>query len=87
LLSLKYGNDQPGDVEKKNHTYDVVFKFVERIEQRLGCIDCLGLLEVSIKTDKELKEAVDKGVFSELCTDIIEVVTGELDQLVNSDEI
>jgi C_GCAxxG_C_C family probable redox protein len=82
LLGLKYGNEQPGDVEKKNNTYTIVFNFVERIEQKLGCIDCLGLLGVSIKTDKELREAVGKGVFSERCTDIISIVTGELDRCI-----
>lgn len=87
LLSLKYGNEHPGDFEKKNHTYDVVFNFIERIEKKLGCIDCRGLLGVSIKTDPELEEAVERGVFRERCVGVIGAVIAEMNALLSKTSI
>jgi len=82
ILSLKFGNDLPGDFKTKEDTYNIVYEFVEQIENQLSDINCKKLLGFPIKEQSDIKRAVSAGVFDRICPKCIEVVAAELEKMI-----
>lgn len=63
-LGLKYGNDRPGEIEKKGKLFDIRDEFVRKFREMNGHVDCPDLLGQRIHTLQDLMITRPSGLYS-----------------------
>lgn len=71
VIGLKYGRTQPDDEEAKEKTYGLVHDFIKEFKSRHGSIICRELIGVDLGTAEGHKQAVERGVFENLCSNYV----------------
>lgn len=64
VLGLKYG-------QAKVKPYDKTAEFAEKFSERNSSLQCLDLLGVDVRTKDGLENAKSKGLFKNICTELI----------------
>jgi C_GCAxxG_C_C family probable redox protein len=81
-IGLKHGRTRPEDEGAKEKTYGLVHDLVRRFRERHGSIVCRELLGVDLGTPEGHQQAVERGVFEDLCprfvADAVEILEGIL---------
>jgi C_GCAxxG_C_C family probable redox protein len=67
-IGLKYGRTQPEDEDAKRKTYGLVHDFIREFKARHGSIVCRELIGVDLGTPEGHQQAVERGVFENLCS-------------------
>jgi C_GCAxxG_C_C family probable redox protein len=67
VISLKYGMKKYTDTEKKEKTYEIITKFIDRFTSAHGTIFCNDLLGCDINSTKGQEIIRDKNLFQIRC--------------------
>jgi C_GCAxxG_C_C family probable redox protein len=67
VLGLAHGSFQPTDKAAKEGMYALGREFLERFNNRMGSLDCSGLLGVELGTPEGLEQARANGLFETVC--------------------
>jgi len=71
VLGLKYGQNEAGDKEAKEKTYEIVKEFSNRFKDINGSIICKELLDFDLSKENARKIAKEKGLFTTICPKVI----------------
>jgi C_GCAxxG_C_C family probable redox protein len=82
VIGLRFGMNKPGDSEAKQKTYDVTMEFVKRFRDRRKSILCRELLGCEIGTPDGMQQATDKGLFTNLCPELVRDAAKILEELL-----
>lgn len=71
VIGLRFGMSKPEDFEAKQKTYDITREFVKRFKERRKSIVCRELLGCEIGNPEGMQTALDKGLFMNLCPELV----------------
>lgn len=71
VLGLKYGDNIAGDKKTKEKVYQLTVEFQNRFEEIHGTTICKKLLGYNVSCDKDMIEIYEKGLFNEICPQLI----------------
>jgi len=71
VLGMKYGSSKPQDTDSKEKSYQMGAKFKKMFEAKHGTVICRKLIDADISTPEGLKAARAKGVFENICTNLV----------------
>jgi C_GCAxxG_C_C family probable redox protein len=81
VIGLKYGQYSADDQESKKTCYSETVKFTSLFKETNGSIICHDLLGCDISTEKGMKEAQSKGLFTTTCIDMVVSAVNLLESL------
>jgi C_GCAxxG_C_C family probable redox protein len=81
-IGLKYGRTRPEDEEAKEKTYALVHDFIREFKARHGSIVCRELIGVDLGTAEGHKQAIESGVFENLCCQYVQDAVEILDRIL-----
>jgi len=81
-IGLKYGRTRPEDGEAKEKTYALVHDFIREFKARHGSIVCRELIGVDLGTAEGHKQAIESGVFENLCCQYVQDAVEILDRIL-----
>ncbi len=81
-IGLKYGRTRPEDEEAREKTYALVHDFIREFKARYGSIVCRELIGVDLGTAEGHKQAVERGVFENLCSKYVQDAVEILEQIL-----
>lgn len=81
VIGLKYGNCTQDDGNTKMLCYQKTSEFTELFKQRKGSIVCRDLLHCDIGNPDGMKYATEKGIFKQVCPEMIEEAIVLLEEL------
>jgi C_GCAxxG_C_C family probable redox protein len=82
VLGMKYGRDEPDDLEKKTKANDMAIRFLDCFKEKNGSYICNELLGCDISTTEGKTYAREQKLFSELCPELVESAAEILDQMI-----
>lgn len=71
VLGMQYGSAQCDDAAARSYTYQRVNELVQRFKVIHGSIQCSDLLGYDLSDPKQLQTAWDKGLFMEVCPNLV----------------
>jgi len=71
VIGMKYGSSKPQDTASKEKSYEMGVKFKNIFEAKHGTVMCRKLINTDISTPEGLKAARAKGVFENICTELV----------------
>ena len=81
VLGMKYGRDDPDDLEKKNKANEMANRFLDCFKEKNGSYICNELLGCDISTTEGKNNAREQELFSELCPELVESAAEIIDQI------
>ena len=72
VLGHIHGRFQEKDIESKEKTYSLIYKFAKKFIEINGSIECKNLLRCDISTLEGMELAKNKQLFSTLCPKFVE---------------
>ena len=79
ILSLFYGDEEPGQKDKKKLAYEKVRNYIDLFEREFGTSQCREIIGVDIATAYDRKKAEKMGLFKAKCVPCIKKVCEILD--------
>jgi C_GCAxxG_C_C family probable redox protein len=86
VIGLKHGRTHADDDPAKEKTYELVREFVQRFRSKHGSVICKELLGYDLSKEDEVEEAQEKGLFEELCPQLVQSAAEILEDLISSSE-
>ena len=83
VIGLRFGMNKPGDFEAKQKTYEVTREFAKRFRERRKTIVCRELLGCELGTPDGMQQALDKGLFVNLCPELVRDAATILEELLS----
>lgn len=83
VLGLLYGQKDPGKRSQRDKVYDLCRRFREEFSKRCGSHICNEILQCDVSTEAGVQLARKKGLFSEVCPQMVEVAADLLDEMIN----
>jgi len=71
IIGLKYGSSSPQHIKSKEKAYEVGKRFKQLFEAKHGTVICRRLIEMDISTPEGLEAARKKGVFENICKELV----------------
>jgi C_GCAxxG_C_C family probable redox protein len=71
VLGLRFGNYTADDKEAKENFTDLVGKFVDECESKLGGSQCLELIKIDLNNDEHRQFATQYGYFERVCNNAV----------------
>jgi len=82
VLGFKYQNEDD-ERQARYKTYDLVKEFIKRFEEKHGATNCKDLLGgVDLSTETGRQEAVDRKLFTTVCSELVRDAAKILDDLL-----
>ena len=85
VLGLKFGSTTAGDAVGKERQYGVARELMSRFRERRRSILCRELLGCQLSTAEGWQEAQDRGLFLNLCPELIRDAAEIVSQLLRSE--
>lgn len=82
VIGLKYGRTRPEDEQAKEKTYALAHDFIREFKARHATIVCRELIGVDLGTAEGHKQAVEQGVFENLCSRLVQDAVQILEQIL-----
>jgi len=82
VIGLKYGKIRAEDDEAKEKTYALVHDFIKKFKARHGSIVCRELIGVDLDTPAGHDQAVERGIFENLCSKYVRDAVKILEQIL-----
>jgi C_GCAxxG_C_C family probable redox protein len=83
VLGLKHGNSTAKNKQAKTYTYNKIEEFTKRFKNRNNSVICKELIGCDICTPEGMKEARDKGLFSTICSGLVQDSAEILEEMLN----
>jgi C_GCAxxG_C_C family probable redox protein len=80
-IGLKYSKVQDGENEKRDRGYVLVRQFAEEFAARNGSIICKELLGYDLSTPEGSAQAMERGLFRDLCPKLVQGAVEILEQM------
>ncbi len=71
VLGLQYGSTLSDDEVARVNTYRHVHMLIQRFKEIHGSIQCPDLLGYSLSDPQQLQTVLEKGLFTQLCPDLV----------------
>jgi C_GCAxxG_C_C family probable redox protein len=82
VIGLKYGRTQPEDEQAREKTYALAHDFIREFKARHATIVCRELIDVDLGTAEGHKQAVEQGIFKNLCAGFVQDAVEILEQVL-----
>jgi C_GCAxxG_C_C family probable redox protein len=82
VIGLKYGMTQAKDEAARDKTYKLAHEFAARFKARHGSMVCRELLGYDLSKPDERKAALEKGLFTTLCPQLVRDAVEIVEQLL-----
>lgn len=82
VIGLRYGRIRPDDEEAKEKTYALVHDFIREFKAHHGSIICRELIGVDLSTAEGHKQAIERGVFENLCSKYVQDAVEILERII-----
>ena len=88
VLGLRYGSAKSMEEGKSKKALLVqkVTEFEERLEKKQSCRSCRDILGMDITQPGVMREAVEKGMFTAVCGEMLKCTCDILDSILDEDE-
>jgi C_GCAxxG_C_C family probable redox protein len=82
LLGLKYAKDNCDQRDSRESVYAAIRKFTEEFRRRDKTVVCKELIGCDISTPQGSQEALQKGVFRNICPDLVRHAAEIIEQML-----
>jgi C_GCAxxG_C_C family probable redox protein len=82
VIGLKHGRTRPDDTAAKETTYRLIHEFIQRFQGAQGTIVCKELLGFDLSTPEGHDQAAEKGLFEDLCPELVRTAASILEELL-----
>jgi C_GCAxxG_C_C family probable redox protein len=82
LLGLKYAADNCDQRDKRENIYAVIRQFTDQFRKRDHSIVCKELIGCDISTPQGAQEALQKGVYRQICPDLVRHAAEIIEQMM-----
>jgi C_GCAxxG_C_C family probable redox protein len=86
VIGLKHAKLTPDDQDSREKSIQLVRRFRQAFEARHGSISCRKLLGRDISTPEGYQQAVDRGLFREVCPKLVRDAAEIVGQLLSTNE-
>jgi C_GCAxxG_C_C family probable redox protein len=86
VIGLKHAKLTPDDQDSREKSIQLVRRFRQAFEARHGSISCRELLGRDISTPEGYQQAVDRGLFREVCPKLVRDAAEIVGQLLSTNE-
>mgnify|MGYP001046508221 CR=1 FL=1 len=84
VIGYLLGKYKESDEGAKENTNELIQEFAKKFTERFGSINCLGLIEYDLNTEKGRQQANRQGVFRKKCTNYVKESVELLEEILKS---